>query len=1275
MVEGLMCIVQRAKHKVGIRPMHTQNLQETLRKLVEGLPQTLPDLLSMARSLEHQGDVNSSIRILRQALARHPSSKIHVELGTIYMKNKRFKDALMHLVDVLRENPQHHPTILLVCECLIECEEYDRASGMLQRARDAGAPKPRLQNLQRMMQEKQLSVSQQVPWQSPAHSQLRMSPLDPSTSSSVMTSVLPEDTVQEMSILDPTAAINPADMIKAIQQAGPADQTAALPASFYDNSQEEDPTTVTPFDREAFAEILKQHPQAPPLPTHTPSDVSTTGEFDFHNETRALPTDVPTSAIPPDSVPFPKPPPGVTPHYEDDDPTTAFESPYRRAGLEAISQPAQDPAPPKGISNHLSEPFSQPQWEPQPSWAPEEGLDEQSRDEVRAKYFGLQEDSLSDPIPNRIIPKQQNAFVPPPIDETPLELADVSEPLTDAPRRSKQAPPTTIMDTGADTPRKKTGKTKKAKSKKGGNIGLMLIVLPLLLALAAFGLALYADQSIAKQIQNNIELAKKSQQLDSFEGHQKALELFKHASQTNSFLGAKVDAFIQTKLPALPGFKAQNGKQLAMGHAAMVASLLEYRFEHPGKYKASDLTKQAQASLGERHPRVLHSRIYQSLLTNPALSVTLADGASQQYPRAIYIREAHIDAMLQTGQITRAFKLAEEHFKAGNPSSYQRLLLAQSALATHQHKLAGTTYQSILDSGREKHLEARFGLALIKGQSPGRALEAAKQAQATLKTQEKTLSVAQRVKAYSELSLLYLLADETKQALKHAKTAHTLSHVRPDLFVALITRYLDMGKLDQAKPLIEMGLKQKYNTPAFTILQARMLRLQGQNDKALALLEKAPNAYPQGLFEIGMIHFDLGALNKAKVAFEQGQGLDPLNGAFGAMIALSKQLKTPQKSKLYAGEIDKLAKAKEDYHVLIASAQSALLYAKSTQAKNERQDNMAKAKKRLIQAKRQRPYASEILHINCQLHLHTQSVKLAARDCKAAYNSNPKNPRYRVDMIRNHLLAGKVNEALAMAKPARESFANSTRVSEVYARSLLVAGQFTEAQKELDRWADKPFSKTAQYATLQGIANFHAKAYTAAQNYLEQAIIRDESAVEPKIFNAYTQLRFGKLKKAEKPLTKHLKDATWGAYAWLALGELRRRQKRFKDAETNLKKAIKLLEKQQAPAWVIAEGYMQRALAWQDKHGWKHERVKQYLDEAQKQIKEPITELSYLQGLYVLNQDKPDFEKALKHFQNVLNIQPNHCLTLKSMVYTNKKLNKEKANKAINKTIKKHCSS
>jgi tetratricopeptide (TPR) repeat protein len=318
----------------------------------------------------------------------------------------------------------------------------------------------------------------------------------------------------------------------------------------------------------------------------------------------------------------------------------------------------------------------------------------------------------------------------------------------------------------------------------------------------------------------------------------------------------------------------------------------------------------------------------------------------------------------------------------------------------------------------------------------------------------------------------------------------------------------------------------------------------------------------------------------------------------------------------------------------------------------KQQDILARAKQHLDTASRLAPDDALPLFDLCQLYILRRSKDAATKACSEAQQMNPHYLPGALLTAQMWLLRGEWTKAEELLKAKAKEHPEDHQIGFMMVRTYLIGQRLHLAQEELDRWIKHPEVKQHDFKRLQGLIAFSNRDFSSARGYLQQAAQHDADDPEISVFLAHAKLRAGALDDdVERQLKAQLRHPIWGGYAWLALGELRRRQRRFQDAEENFVEAIKALQEGITPPWVMAEAYLQRALAWQEKHGWRHERVALYLDEAHA-LDIPSAELHYVRGLHALNQKKPALQDALRSLDRSLTLDPTRCDTLKALATT-----------------------
>lgn len=1260
-----------------------------LARLIERLPDSADEILAYVRSLCHQDQESEAAALLKAAIERSPQGSFYVALGTLYMQQARYKDALVYLIEVLRSRPDHHPTILLVAECLIHCDEHERAQNMLKQAERAGAPQPKLQNLRKLLLHKKLGTP------APPSPTLKADPLAPSQSALMQNPLHTQEDAPTYSMARPSFA-------------APQPKRAAAAES------QDEHTVITELpnfdDFEATSLDLVAPPQLK-LPEDTIDEHAAFGRPSF-----------PPMAIP-------APPPGFTPHRyeeEDDSPTKAFESPYargaqppasnqQRAGQswadanseeDAFWTSAQTPglSGPSWADASLDHAPSQPARPPlnAPHALPADMRDDGDErggygigyDEPAATHediFGLNDvesyaptpsipskDKLPPgppkpalkPIPN--IPPSGEKPLPPrphphnqaaqqPQQPAPLELELDDQP----PARRIARHHATERHATADQGDKAAATTKK--------LGAGALAIMLALAIGGYATVYLADQGVASKIEADVNAARQNIESDSFEQVSAALKLLDQAKAHESFLGRAWDERIAKTLPSLPGLHAQRSRRWAVGLAAKHSAIAEHRFLSVDALGSLKKLDEASHILGQDHPDVLLGKLYQELLTQPVKSVTLAEGLSRSYAHDLDIQGVYVLALLQAGLFERAYERAQPLRKAGAPSIYQLIIAATASERYAKPQEARQLYERIISGYKGQQVEAKAALAALPLPDQGAAATATGYGPGELKSMLASdhtgLAPNQLATIHLRLGQLMLDRDELDRALDHYKLAATLATARGDLSLPLVDLLIQTGDYVEALRLIKLIQSMNQLEPLVQLRLAKIDRLKGQYDAALERLNKLDEGMPERHLELAQLYLERRQWASAHKAADAAERLDTSQGRAQILKLLAEQQQEHDRTDKISEAMKRLLDRQDSsaWVALGAARADAALAVDATKAKTK-QDLIASAQRHLTEAKRLNPYSAQLELTSCQVEAMRNKLPQALERCANAQRFAPQWPPVilqRADLL---LQSGKAAEAQELLSQAREALPKHAHISMLLARAYTMMGMYKDAQAELDRWLGDPLAEQASYKSEQGMLAFYKEDLGAALGYLKQAVELEPGLVEAQIFLAYTRVRFGELKEAEKPLREHLDHPRFGGYAWLALGELRRRQRRFQDAEENLAKAISTLKSDAAPSNMIAQAYIQRALAWQDKYGWANPRVKTYLEAAAAQDAQSV-ELHYLLGLRELNQRKPELNLALTHFERALALSPEHCMSLRSLDYIYKQQRQDQQVKANAKRI------
>jgi tetratricopeptide (TPR) repeat protein len=527
-----------------------------------------------------------------------------------------------------------------------------------------------------------------------------------------------------------------------------------------------------------------------------------------------------------------------------------------------------------------------------------------------------------------------------------------------------------------------------------------------------------------------------------------------------------------------------------------------------------------------------------------------------------------------------------------------------------------------------------------------------------LKADDAAVPPCQKARAEAARGRLQYRQEERDSALATLKRAAALCPERGEGTLALVDHLLDVGQFEEARATMDRQQRAGAAAHELSLRRARLAQLTSRAEEGIEALASAPQEDPRVHWLRGQLYMDMGDHERAARAFDSGAERDPMLGAQVAWskLALARKAGKPDGSALDV--VDLLAnKAEQSAQVQRAAGLMRLMAAQGERDATRRQDMLAQAKKRLDAAARLAPDDAQVLYDLCQLQLARRNKEAALATCEDAMARGDKYVPGMLYVAQMRLQRGEWEQSEALLKALQEAHPQDLQIGAMLVRTYIVGSRLGKAQETLDGWLKEPGAKTSQFKLLQGLIAFNMRDFAAAQGYLQQAAELDPSDAEAAIFVAYAKLRMGEQgAPVEDVLKAQLRHPQWGGFAWLALGELRRRQGRFQDAEENLAQALTTLQEGMTPPWMIGDAYLQRALAWQAKHGWGHERVKQHLNDAAGQGDSGSAELAYVRGLYMLNQKKPQLEAAAEEFERSLSVAPKSCATLQALALTYTKL-------------------
>jgi tetratricopeptide (TPR) repeat protein len=793
-----------------------------------------------------------------------------------------------------------------------------------------------------------------------------------------------------------------------------------------------------------------------------------------------------------------------------------------------------------------------------------------------------------------------------------------------------------------------------------------LIVLLTLVLLGGYVALVASDSSLDDALRASLDASAKASASDTAAGYEEAVTILRDAIALPSAVGAPDDPLVPRDLPLVPGTGSQQTRSEVLARAAVLAALGEYRYHGAGGLDAATITDAASARLGEEHPSILTARAYLSLDNAPFEALKLVEKGRMTHPDDDLLVEAQLLALIRLERLEQVQSLSREIRNRGVSSVRQRHVVGD-VLATLSRPDAETHLRALLKDAPE-HAPTVVTLANLL---TSRGQKDAQKAVVLLNEFEGEPNKAWK----AHVDAARGRANGEDDTLLAALTIGSNLPGHTDLEIARVEEYIRIGDHESARKSAAKG--DLAGTHSASLLLARIAMLTGDTKDLEATLADVPSAYPERYWIMGKSLLQDGDYSGAITSFEEAQGIDDYDGRSSALLTLARVHAAPHQRDAFLKAFDKIAARSGATPTLLESSSKARVHlARLSSKRKERKTLLAKAEKnlRVLIAKSSRPDLEFTL---CEAMMLGGKLEAAANHCAIGLTLNPSSPYGTLLNARLWLLDGKTEEALTALAKLADRRPDDFDVSQWLVRALIVDASFDDAQKELDRWLGKPQGDSSTGQVLGGLIALNRGQSSAAATFFERGIQADPKNDEARILHAYASIRTGLPEDAVATVTatlrKRLTHPDWGGYAWLALGELRRRQGKFADAEENLGKALDLIQSGTTPAWMRTEIHLQRALAWQDHKGWNHPEVLKHLTAAREVSDPDYPALLYVEGLYNLERRKPDLTAAVARFTAALEADPNSCPTLDALATAHKKAKDRAAETLVRAQILKNC--
>jgi tetratricopeptide (TPR) repeat protein len=164
-----------------------------------------------------------------------------------------------------------------------------------------------------------------------------------------------------------------------------------------------------------------------------------------------------------------------------------------------------------------------------------------------------------------------------------------------------------------------------------------------------------------------------------------------------------------------------------------------------------------------------------------------------------------------------------------------------------------------------------------------------------------------------------------------------------------------------------------------------------------------------------------------------------------------------------------------------------------------------------------------------------------------------------------------------------------------------------------------------------------------AAAYLEKAYTQLPTHGEAAVFYGAVLAKLNKVDEASDVLKEVISHPTWGPQAWMYLGEVRRRQGKWKDATDNLAAAKREFSKTIGPSSRISLLQTEWAYYYSTRYDWNHPDVFKSLETGRTEGDADEPELNLAYAIYYLKRKQPDSAAALEAFEKVLQVLPHRC--------------------------------
>ena len=772
---------------------------------------------------------------------------------------------------------------------------------------------------------------------------------------------------------------------------------------------------------------------------------------------------------------------------------------------------------------------------------------------------------------------------------------------------------------------------------------LVLIILVALVSAGFLGVAVVSGYTLSSSIETSLQAATDARATDTYTGYQTAATKLGEVATATSFMGRGFDRFVESTVP-IPGLGSAGMRRRGRAELAATAALLEWRYETRGSQKAAEKIADAVEN-APQEPMTAVAQGYAALLANNTnRAIDVLRQARNAHPDDDRVKIALAWAELAGGRIGDAAITVQPLRDATAPTVHQRYVLA-SVDAARADKRAAAAFADVFAQSPD-HADARIARAYaLMGGSQSERDDAERALDAVLDKLKETTSPYQKARATSAFGSLHLASGKADAGEESLRSAVAKSPDRGALYLPLL-RYLEAsGKLDEVDPMLDRARENNAYDLDLTLYETRLRILRSEPTKAAQLLGKLDVKDTRTAFWEGIAQLELHNTAGALKALEAGANAPGDKVRVQALTSLARGL---DKSDAVDDALSKLEKLvsehADDAWIAWAAAKIAERGAQVTTKRKDRDARLTTANGHVKRALELDATWAPFHFTHCSIRLVQLDLADADKACAQGRKLAPDYVPGLVTTARLRLLQGQFDAAEQITGRATKIASDDPAVGLLRARVAIDKRQLDTASKLLNKWVGKRTVDEYEMALLEGRVEFARENYTRAAGYLKNAYELRPSDGEASIYYGHTLTRLGDFKGAGKLLKQYLSHPTWSGYAWATLGEVRRKQRRVKDALENLSAARRIYAKTSVPKRYWSHLYTEYALTYQKKYRkWRHPTVKRMLDRGAKKGDPDDPGLNMTYGQYYLNLRKPKYDLAMEHIQRVVDVAPYRC--------------------------------